>query len=192
MFHRSRGEVEVPLFPGQRPQASQIEEILRVDLAGEEGAKRIYEGQLWVLKTLKPHPPSAEVIEHMYTQECEHADQFQKLLQAHHGRPTLLAPLWHVAGFMLGASSAAMSPEAAMACTVAVEEVIDAHYQAQIASLPESQQALGDFLEKCRQDEVAHRDQGYAHGAKDMPLFQVFAAGVRGATRLAIFLSKRF
>ncbi|MGL5784328.1 MAG: demethoxyubiquinone hydroxylase family protein [Alphaproteobacteria bacterium] len=185
-------ELEIPLFPGQGSQASHLDEILRVDLAGEMGAKRIYEGQLWVLRKLNPHHPSVEMIEHMYAQECEHADQFQKWLQTHHGRPTFLAPLWHVAGFMLGATSAALSPKAAMACTVAVEEVIDAHYQEQIASLPESQKTLSDFLEKCRQDELEHRDQGYAHGAKDIPFFQLFTAGVRAATRLAISLSKRF
>ncbi|MGL4825190.1 MAG: demethoxyubiquinone hydroxylase family protein [Alphaproteobacteria bacterium] len=191
MLHPSH-ESEIPLFPGQASRTSHLDEMLRVDLAGEMGAKRIYEGQLWVLKKLKPHHPSIGMIEHMYAQECEHADQFQKLLQAHHGRPTFLAPLWHVTGFMLGAASAALSPKAAMACTVAVEEVIDEHYQEQIASLPESQQILSNFLEKCRQEEVEHRDQGYAYGAKEMPLFQFFAAGVRAATRLAIFLSKRF
>ena len=36
-------------------------------------------------------------------------------------RPTALLPFWHVAGYALGAGTALLGKEAAMACTVAVE-----------------------------------------------------------------------
>lgn len=181
----------IPLFPGRPPLAQTIDQMLRVDLAGEEGAKRIYEGQLWGLKAI--HAGAAiELVEHMYAQEVEHATQFQTWLAARHVRPTLLSPLWHVAGFALGAGSALLGVKTAMACTVAVEEVIDSHYQDQIATLPDAHIPLKQFLEACRQDEVEHRDQGYAQGAQDMVGFKGFSFLVRGATRLAITLSKRF
>ena len=188
--HKHPISESIPLFPGVPPVGQAVEEMLRVDLAGEEGAKRIYEGQLWVLKTLRSHPV-AELIEHMYDQEVEHAKQFQTWVGRHHARPTLLAGLWHVAGFALGAGSALLGVKAAMACTVGVEEVIDAHYQDQIKALPEAQAPLKQFLEACRQDELEHRDHGYAQGAESMPGFKAFAFAVRGATRLAIALSKR-
>ncbi|MGB2304471.1 MAG: demethoxyubiquinone hydroxylase family protein, partial [Candidatus Puniceispirillales bacterium] len=108
-----------------------VSRYLRVDHAGELGARRIYEGQLAVLGN---HPVAAE-IRHMRDQEQEHLDTFEDLLNEYQVRPTLLSPLWNGAGFMLGAVTAAMGPKAAMACTIAVEEVIGTHYDKQAKSL---------------------------------------------------------
>ena len=41
-----------------------------------------------------------------------------------------MSPIWAVGGFFLGASSALIGRDAAMAC-LAVEEVIDKHYEDQ-------------------------------------------------------------
>ena len=105
--------------------------MIRVDHAGEYGARRIYEGQLAVLG----RDAGGGSIRRMYDQELEHLDRFDKLLVARRVRPTALQPLWHVAGFALGAATAMMGERAAMACTVAIEEVIDEHYGGQAARL---------------------------------------------------------
>lgn len=174
-------------LPGDPPNTALIERIIRVDHAGEFGAKRIYEGQLAVLKK----DPSADVIRHMADQEREHLKTFEQLITARRVRPTLLHPLWHVAGYALGAATACLGPKAAMACTVAVEETIDAHYAKQIDALDDNEAELKATLTQFRADEIAHRDTGLAHGAEDAPGYGLLKNAVGAATRMAIFLSER-
>jgi ubiquinone biosynthesis monooxygenase Coq7 len=161
--------------------------MLRVDHAGEYGAVRIYEGQLAVLGDT----PAGEVIRRMAEQERRHLETFDRLLPERRVRPTAMAPLWHAAGFALGAATALLGERAAMACTVAVEEVIDEHYAAQAASLGEAEPELRQVIEEFRQDELAHRDEGLAHGATQAPGYEVLSAGIKAASRLAIWLSTR-
>ena len=112
--------------------------MIRVDHAGEYGAARIYAGQLAVLG----RSGSGDTLRQMQAQEQEHLDGFAELVVRRRVRPTALLPFWHVVGFALGAATAAMGERAAMACTVAVEEAIDAHYAGQIAALDDSEAEL--------------------------------------------------
>ncbi len=131
-------------LPGDLTPEQLVERVIRVDQAGEYGARRIYEGQLAVLQ----HGPDRSAVEHMAEQEGRHLAEFDRLLGDRRVRPTALQPLWHVAGFALGAATALLGPKAAMACTVAVEEVIDEHYRRQGEALPESEgRAQGDDRE---------------------------------------------
>lgn len=176
-----------PPLPGDLPQEEKVARILRVDHAGEYGAVRIYAGQLAVLGDT----PAGPVIRRMAEQERKHLETFDRLLPERRVRPTALAPLWHAAGFALGAATALLGERAAMACTVAVEEVIDEHYAAQAASLGEAEPELKQVIEEFRQDELAHRDEGLAHGATQAPGYEVLTAGIKAASRLAIWLSTR-
>jgi len=74
----------------------------------------------------------------MWEQEKEHRKQFEQLIQQHRVRPTIMTPLWNVAGFVLGAGTALMGEKAAMACTVAVETVIVEHYNDQLRQIMEA------------------------------------------------------
>src|SRR3982750_4024242 len=121
-----------PLSPGSPPD---IESMIRVDHAGEYGAVRIYEGQLAVLKRRKGAGASVETIQHMADQEQRHLKAFDQLVNERRVRPTALEPVWRVAGFALGAATAFMGEKTAMACTAAVEEVIDEHYASQVEKL---------------------------------------------------------
>ncbi|MEZ5647765.1 MAG: demethoxyubiquinone hydroxylase family protein [Alphaproteobacteria bacterium] len=174
-------------LPGDAQNASLVDRIIRVDHAGEYGAKRIYEGQLAVLK----NDPTASVIHHMADQEQQHLETFEQLIIARKVRPTLLQPLWHIAGFALGAATALLGPKAAMACTVAVEETIDTHYNRQIEMLDDEEATLRHTLTEFRKDEIAHRDTGLAYGAEEAPAYPLLKTAVSAATRLAIFLSER-
>lgn len=174
-------------LPGDLSAKELRARILRVDHAGEYGAKRIYDGQLAVLGA----SPAAASIRHMAEQEHAHLKTFDALLRQERVRPTLLSPLWHVAGFALGAASAALGAKAAMACTEAVEDVIDAHYAAQAARLGPGDSALKTTIDACRADEIAHRDQARAEGAHDAPAYGLLRALTQAGTRLAIFLSER-
>jgi ubiquinone biosynthesis monooxygenase Coq7 len=174
-------------LPGDPVGAALIDRILRVDHAGEYGARRIYEGQLAVLGK----SPSAPTLRHMAEQESQHLRAFEKLMVERRARPTALLPFWHVAGYALGAATALLGERAAMACTVAVEEVIDQHYRDQIAALDDKEEPLGETLEQFRKDEVAHRDTALAAGAEEAPGYAVLTRAVKSASRFAIWLSER-
>lgn len=170
-----------------RPDRSSM---IRVDQAGEFGATRIYAGQLAVMGSRGPH--SAE-IRAMAAQEVAHREAFDALMARRGVRPTLLQPFWHMAGFALGAGSALIGPEAAMACTAAIEEEIDRHYTAQLADLEESgdDPELAGLVSKFRDDERDHRDAALAAGAERAPAYPLFAAAIRLGCRAAIRLSEK-
>jgi ubiquinone biosynthesis monooxygenase Coq7 len=176
-----------PSLPGGLSKEERMARILRVDHAGEYGAKRIYAGQLAVLGK----SPSGDVIRHMAAQEERHLSTFDDLLNQRQVRPTLLHPVWHVAGFALGAATAMMGEKAAMACTEAVEEVIDAHYAAQAEELGDDEPALKSTIEEFRAEELEHRDTAREHDAAGAPGYELLTAGVKAGSRLAIWLSTR-
>jgi ubiquinone biosynthesis monooxygenase Coq7 len=161
--------------------------MIRVDHAGEYGAARIYAGQLAVLG----RSPAAPAIHRMAEQEQRHLAAFDKLVAERRVRPTALSPLWHVAGWALGAATALLGEHAAMACTEAVEEVIDEHYRGQIDTLGDSEPALAATLEEFRRNEREHRDTALAHGAAEAPLHALMTTAIKGGSRLAIWLSTR-
>jgi len=176
-----------PRQPGDLTDREMIERIIRVDHAGEYGARRIYEGQLAVLgRTV--HGPT---IEHMKQQEQVHLDTFSRLIGERRVRPTALLPFWHVAGFALGAATALLGPRAAMACTVAVEEAIDEHYAAQAAALPEHEAPLRDTIEQFRAEEVEHRDIGLANEAELALAYRLLSAAIKAGCKVAIKVSER-
>jgi ubiquinone biosynthesis monooxygenase Coq7 len=174
-------------LPGDLDAEARLARMIRVDHAGEYGARRIYEGQLAVLGK----SACAPTLKHMHEQELVHLRTFEDLMVSHRVRPTLLQPVWHVAGFALGAATALLGERAAMACTVAVEEVIDAHYRGQVERLGESEPALKETFEEFRQDELEHRDTALAQGAAEAPGYPLLTGAIKGASRLAIWLSKR-
>jgi 3-demethoxyubiquinol 3-hydroxylase len=173
-------------LPGDTPL--RIDRMLRVDHAGEYGAARIYAGQLAVMGTR--HKDSA-LIQHMAAQEQRHLTVFDDMLIKRRLRPTLLGPFWHVAGFALGAATALMGPRAAMACTSAVEEVIDDHYAEQRDALAGKDDALAAVIEDFRLEEVEHRQTAEAQGAKETPGFPLMRAAIRLGCKTAIKLSER-
>lgn len=182
-----RDETAADRLPGDLTREQLIERIIRVDHAGEFGARRIYEGQLAVLRG----KPEAQVIEHMYAQELEHLKAFEKLMVERRVRPSALHPLWNAAGFALGAATALMGPKAAMACTVAVEEVIDEHYRRQSEKLGTDEAPLKAKIDKFRAEELQHRDAGLEHGAEQAPAYPLLTGAIKAGSRLAIWLAER-
>ena len=175
-----------PWRPGQRkPDTASI---LRVNQAGEYGATRIYAGQLAVLR---PNSPAARLISRMADQEQAHLTRFDHLMAERGVRPTVLQPFWSVAGFALGAATALISEEAAMACTEAVETEIDKHYGEQLSSLGAEDPELSADIERFRADELEHRDTAREAGAARAPGYPLLTAAVRAGCKVAIALSKR-
>lgn len=170
------------------PRSADRSAMLRVDQAGEYGATRIYAGQMAVMGN---RHPMARSIAHMATQEERHRQHFDAMMTEHRVRPTLLQPLWNVAGFALGAASAALGPEAAMACTAAIETEIDRHYSEQLAELGDSDPELSGAIRDFQAEEVEHRDTALAQGAENAPAYPLLSGAIRLGCRAAIALSKR-
>jgi ubiquinone biosynthesis monooxygenase Coq7 len=108
-------------------------------------------------------------------------------------RPTALLPFWNIAGFALGAVTAAMGARAAMACTVAVEETIDEHYAAQEAALEtdEDEAPLRATIAKFRAEELEHRDIGLANEAEKAIGYRLLSRVIKTGCKAAIALSER-
>ena len=162
--------------------------MLRVDQAGEYGATRIYAGQLAVLRR---NSPAAKLVSRMAAQEARHLQRFDQLIADRRVRPTVLQPVWNVAGFALGAATALISEKAAMACTDAVETEIDRHYGAQLAELGDSDPELAADIAEFRAEELEHRNTARAAGATEALGYPLLSATIRAGCRLAIALSKR-
>jgi ubiquinone biosynthesis monooxygenase Coq7 len=173
--------------PGDLTAEQRTARMIRVDHAGEYGAVRIYAGQLAVLR----RSGKAEVLRHMMAQEHQHLATFNDMIADRRVRPTVLLPFWHLAGFALGAVTAALGEKAAMACTVAVEEAIDDHYSAQIDTVDSGDPELLGTLEKFRAEEREHRDIGLAHGAEQAPSYRLLSRAIKAGCRAAIALSER-
>lgn len=177
--------------PGRGAVRQRLGEILRVDHAGELGAVFIYRGQRAILEQAGGRERTKATLEEMERQEEAHLARFDKLLTEHRVRPTLLAPLWRVAGFALGAGTALMGEKAAHACTEAVETVIEAHYAGQIAELEAHDPELAAELSAFRDDELAHRDAAVEEGAREAPGYGLISSVIQAGCRAAIKLSER-
>ncbi len=177
--------------PG-RVRGEAIEEMIRVDHAGEYGAVRIYEGQLAVFKYLPQKQETAAALARMAKDEEVHLARFNDIVNERRVRPTAFNPVWHVAGFALGAATALLGEKAAHACIEAVENVIDEHYAAQVKKLDRmGETELRDTIEQFRLEEVQHRDEAVAKGAQEAPAYPILSGAIKAACRLAIKLSEK-
>ena len=165
-----------------------LEEIIRVDHAGEFGATKIYDGQIAIFGR---NTKIGKTIQHMADQEQEHIDKFNELILEHRIRPTALLPIWNIAGFALGASTALMGEKAAMACTVAVEKVIGEHYEEQLDLLEDDHKDLKKTISKFRDDELEHHDIGIEHNAESAPGYKLMSKVIEFGCKTAIAISKK-
>lgn len=167
-----------------------VDDILRVDHAGEYAAVRIYQGQLDVLRGTPEHALIAE----MKVTEDEHLEGMNHLVAQRRARPTALLPIVHVVGYALGAGTAMLGKEAAMACTVAVEEVIGEHYNDQIRTLLEAGKGddpLVQTLKKNRDEELEHLQTGLDNNAKLAPGYEILSNVIKAGCKLAIEVAKK-
>jgi len=174
-------------YNSELSEKQKIARMLRVNHAGEYGAKRIYAGQLAVLGK----SDCGDMLRHMAEQEQEHLDYFADMLVKRKVRPTALMPFWHVAGFALGAGTALLGKKAAMACTVAVESVIGEHYDGQEQELGESEPELKQNIHKFREEELEHHDLGLENGAEETPFYKLLNGAISLNTKLAIWMAAR-
>ncbi|MEM8936274.1 MAG: demethoxyubiquinone hydroxylase family protein [Pseudomonadota bacterium] len=181
--------VETAPKPG--PSGARLDEMLRVDHAGEYGAVAIYRGQRAVFDALPGKSALSAEIAEMEAGEAVHLETFDKILFERNIRPTLLAPIWNAAGFGLGAATALMGEKAAMTCTAAVEEVIEQHYAQQAEALAEDEPELAETVRQFREEELEHRTIAIDAGAQDMPGYGLLSAAIRLGCRAAIKIAEK-
>lgn len=180
-----------PPMPGQGAERRRIEEMIRVDHAGEYGAVQIYRGQRAVFDRIEGKAHAARLIADMEAGEQEHLQTFDRLLAERRVRPTLMAPLWRVAGFGLGAVTALMGERAAHACTEAVEDVIEGHYERQSTALKGVDAELKHVVDRFRADETRHKETAIEQGAHHAPGYPVLSAVIKLGCRAAIAISEK-
>ena len=168
-----------------------LEEIIRVDHAGERGAIKIYEGQLLALKTIKQDENLLNIIEEMKEQEKEHLEYFEKEILKRKIKPTSLLPLWDIMGVALGFGSALLGKKATMLCTASVEEVIDGHYNNQLKKIGNDEKDLKKKIEKFKEDEINHKNIAYESGATTKGLYSIMDKIIRTGSKIAITISEK-
>ena len=168
-----------------------LEEIIRVDHAGERGAIKIYEGQLLALNTLKQDEKLKGIIKEMKEQEKEHLEYFEKEIQKRKMKPTYFLPLWDLMGVSLGFGTALLGKKAAMLCTASVEEVIEDHYENQLKKIGEDEKELKKKIEKFKGDEVNHKNTAYEAGATNKGIYSVMNKIIQTGSRIAITISEK-
>jgi ubiquinone biosynthesis monooxygenase Coq7 len=180
-----------PPMPGLDASDRRLAEMIRVDHAGEYGAVQIYRGQRAVFDRIAGKSHAARVIADMEAGEQEHLKTFDRMIAERGVRPTVMAPLWRVMGFGLGAATALMGERAAHACTEAVEDVIEEHYGRQSEALGGVDAELKHVVDQFREDELAHKDTAVEQGARDAFGYSVLSAVIRVGCRAAIRISEK-
>ena len=168
-----------------------LEEIIRVDHAGERGAIKIYEGQLLALKTFKQDEFLKKKIEEMKEHEKEHLEYFEKEIQIRKIKPTYMLPLFDVMGVALGFGTALLGKKATMLCTASVEEVIENHYDSQLKKIGDDEKDLKSKIEKFKSEEVEHKNIAYETGATNKGLYSIMDKVIRTGSRIAITISEK-
>ena len=168
-----------------------LEEIIRVDHAGERGAIKIYEGQLLALKTIKQDSALKDKIEEMQEHEKEHLQYFETEIQKRKIKPTYLLPLWDIMGVTLGFGTALLGKKAAMLCTASVEEVIEEHYDNQLKKLGDDEKDLKEKIKKFREDEMHHKDIAYKEGATKKGIYFFLDKLIKTGSKIAISISEK-
>jgi len=168
-----------------------LEEIIRVDHAGERGAIKIYEGQLLALNTIKQDEKLKTIIQEMKEQEKEHLEYFEKEIQKRKMKPTYLLPLWDLIGVSLGFGTVLLGKRAAMLCTASVEEVIEDHYQKQLRKIGNDEKELKTKIEKFKRDEINHKNTAYETGASKIGIYSIMDKVIKTGSKLAITISEK-
>ena len=171
--------------------SKKLEEIIRVDHAGERGAIKIYDGQLFALQLLKGDKDLEKKVSEMKEHEKEHLKYFEQQLAERKIRPTILLPLWDILGTALGFGTALLGKKATMLCTASVEEVIDQHYQNQINQLKNDEKELKKKIVKFRNDELQHKDIAYEEGATKKGFYSIMDKIIKTGSKIAIGISEK-
>ncbi|AIO00184.1 ubiquinone biosynthesis protein, putative [Leishmania panamensis] len=181
-----------------------IDEVIRVDHAGEVAAVRIARHQLeWMSPLDDAFPIAQEILD----DEIVHQDVMTELAERHGVRTTTLDPLFKLGAFLLGSGTAVLGKDAMMCCHAAVEITIFDHYNDQLRELEvledkcsgmkESEveknawRDVKNYIVKFRDEEKHHQELGEQNGADRAPAYPLLYNGIRLACKIGVALAKR-
>lgn len=170
---------------------NRLGQMLRVDHAGEMAAVEIYKAQLKVFSNASTSSNIEEQLKHQESDEIVHKSTFDEILIERDVRPTLLEPIWKPAAQFLGYATALISEKATHACTAAVEEVIQKHYEAQEEEIGDNEKEIKDIITKFKDEEVAHKNDAIANGAKEGLGHPILEFIIKSGCKTAIKLSEK-
>ncbi|VUZ47414.1 unnamed protein product [Hymenolepis diminuta] len=132
------------LIPPSLSARNLLDKLLRIDHAKGLAAKYMYKGQLAVLN-------NGSVV-----------DTLRNSLSEEKARPSALMPVWKVAGFAFGITTALLGEEAIKTFNSAVETVVAEQYNHQIRELfadnPAAHAELLDLLKQFRDKDLETHD----------------------------------
>lgn len=165
-----------------------IDEILRVNHAGEYGAQIIYNSQIRFSKNnlLKKE------LKKISSEEKVHLEYFQEQILKNRTRPTIMQPLWKVGGTALGLISSLLGEKYVHACTEAIESTIVDHYKEQVKYLKKEnvRSDLRRKIMKFCEEENQHKLNSQEKNDDQKGTF-FFKQITKNITKLAIKISKK-
>ncbi|PPR40398.1 MAG: 2-nonaprenyl-3-methyl-6-methoxy-1,4-benzoquinol hydroxylase [Alphaproteobacteria bacterium MarineAlpha8_Bin1] len=173
----------------QDKNKNKIQEMIRVNHAGEFGAQKIYNAQIKYSKNER----LKKKLKNIADEELVHLNYFEKEMIATRTRPTLMRPIWDFGGSLLGAITSFMGENYVHACTEAVEEVIVEHYKQQILYLKKNKlnKEFRLKIKKFCDDEDNHKKYAESNLVDSDFKVNLFKEFTRNLTKAAIKISKK-
>ena len=146
-----------------------LQQDMRSNHAGETGAVFIYRG---ILAVSRDEQVRRFAQSHLETEE-KHLALITNELNV--SQLSLFLPLWKLAGYLTGAIPSLFGSNAVYATVDAVETFVDEHYLEQIERLRREDifPELRKLLERCRAEEIVHRDEARQADRSTRPLASV-------------------
>ena len=166
-----------------------INNIIKVDHAGEAAAIRIYRGQILLSRLF--YPDLVPDLQDFAVHEERHFAIFDGLVKDRGVRSCRVFFLWPIGGWVLGIVTALLGRRAIMVCTAAVETVVDRHLEEQLSFLGERDAEVFQAIEGIRAEEQAHRDFALRQSGTPSWPMTLLDKAIRGTTEAAIWLSMR-
>ncbi|MET1256797.1 demethoxyubiquinone hydroxylase family protein [Aliikangiella maris] len=182
------GEQKTDYARNYRHKQKEVGRIIRVDHAGEHGAIKIYQAQLFFARYFYQDlvPQLKEMLEH----EKNHHQIFSAFLKSRQIRTCYALPIWAIGGYLLGIVTAMLGKNAISICTYAIESTVLRHLDWQLGFLKKVDSSAYRVVESIKMDEEEHRYFGEQTLKRTWLYYPIFYI-VRLSTRFAIWLSTK-
>ena len=139
--------------------------LMRVNHSGEVAAQALYQGQALTAKT----PEMAKLLHEAAIEESDHLNWTMRRLEALGSRPSVLAPLWYVGGFAIGAIAGRLGDRISLGFLAETERQVEQHLMSHMSRLPDADTASRAVVEQMKDDEIKHMNTALDHGGADLP-----------------------
>ena len=139
--------------------------LMRVNHSGEVAAQALYQGQAFTAKS----PEMARLLHEAAVEEADHLNWTAKRIEALGSRTSVLAPLWYVGAFTIGAIAGRMGDRVSLGFLAETERQVEQHLMEHMSRLPLADEASRAVVEQMKEDELKHMNTALDHGGADLP-----------------------